>query len=873
MGQIVTKNAKPKRANLNAIWTGSLANYIPDNGEYILVSSDNSMNQHGDGKFDAYIVGDGTAKASELPIHSDTADFLELKKVSKGTNWTTNIVTNMKAGVTYYLRWSASATIYLKVYDSQGTSTTVISNKSVTGPYVFEYTPSYDIPRVDVYSSVATIFSILVMNEQKSIVTQSDVVNNTMDGGAKKVLSAEQGRILNEANSFLVKKSIPVSFGSYTSKGFSGDTLNMAKVVFPTHGVKVIKIKPGYEYILYAGDTPVYNNTDLTTIIGSYTSNPYFNNTELLYFWVNIRKTDNSEIRDDELFDILYVDCEDSDVNFKTITDNAEYYKYGNRVSFEPSWIAGEGINIHGAVKTGSNLSRTDYFDVRNIDAIILRGSTPYNTTQFASKTYCRWVDSEMNPIAASSHLLISRENEQVIGVPENAAYVSISIGTGISRKFDVILHKSVTESIYSNKAISPIGHLKKVTLILVCGQSLGNGSGAKGKSTELTYFPVMTTKTTGEVSCFSFITLNQFSTERPDRGLGEMFVESIAKENNFSVYSNEWKDHYIVIENCAVGGKTITALSDPNGLYARVTDAITLVKQLCDEFGFTLDIPVWCWMQGEQDMKGDTEHDDNPLQNPADYKQALLSLQNQICSSITTITGISKRPKCVLYQPSSQCLYTQNYGFSNPYLAFTNAYVELLRDNEEFIASTPVYIFDGSDRSENNEGFVHLNARSYKLLGAYNGYSIKRYLIDGVALKGVIPTDITVSNNTITIKYNVPCPPLVVDTDWVKQVANYGFNVVDSNDNELISSVSVFDDVVTIECTANPVGAKLRYGLNGDYHHYPGSNYTGADGRQWGGRGNIRDSQGDHVWKEIKEYNQILKMYNWAYCFEKELT
>lgn len=69
MGQIITTDhAIPKRANLVAIQTGSLANYVPDEGEIILVSKGNEMELNGDGVFNYYIKGDGVTKASELEL-------------------------------------------------------------------------------------------------------------------------------------------------------------------------------------------------------------------------------------------------------------------------------------------------------------------------------------------------------------------------------------------------------------------------------------------------------------------------------------------------------------------------------------------------------------------------------------------------------------------------------------------------------------------------------------------------------------------------------------------------------------------------------------------------------------------------------------
>lgn len=71
MGQIVTKNARPKRANLIAIQTGSWSDYVPSLNEFILVDTTNSMTENGEGRFDAYIVGDGTTKAKNLKVYAD----------------------------------------------------------------------------------------------------------------------------------------------------------------------------------------------------------------------------------------------------------------------------------------------------------------------------------------------------------------------------------------------------------------------------------------------------------------------------------------------------------------------------------------------------------------------------------------------------------------------------------------------------------------------------------------------------------------------------------------------------------------------------------------------------------------------------------
>lgn len=65
MGQIIGSAAKPKRCNLSKL--SQLG--TPAAGEYILVSSDNSMNAAGQGNFDCYIIGNNSTAATALEKH------------------------------------------------------------------------------------------------------------------------------------------------------------------------------------------------------------------------------------------------------------------------------------------------------------------------------------------------------------------------------------------------------------------------------------------------------------------------------------------------------------------------------------------------------------------------------------------------------------------------------------------------------------------------------------------------------------------------------------------------------------------------------------------------------------------------------------
>lgn len=69
MAQIIGRAAKPKRANINGLTEDSLLyNSILDEGEYLLLSSDNSMSITGEGRFDKYVVGDGSTMVKDLIV-------------------------------------------------------------------------------------------------------------------------------------------------------------------------------------------------------------------------------------------------------------------------------------------------------------------------------------------------------------------------------------------------------------------------------------------------------------------------------------------------------------------------------------------------------------------------------------------------------------------------------------------------------------------------------------------------------------------------------------------------------------------------------------------------------------------------------------
>lgn len=90
MGQIVIRNQEPVYCNLQAIQTGgSLASTVPALGEVWMIDSTNASKVNGSGKYDKYIVGDGSTAAKDLIVRE--IDLIALTNSEIDTIWTNSM--------------------------------------------------------------------------------------------------------------------------------------------------------------------------------------------------------------------------------------------------------------------------------------------------------------------------------------------------------------------------------------------------------------------------------------------------------------------------------------------------------------------------------------------------------------------------------------------------------------------------------------------------------------------------------------------------------------------------------------------------------------------------------------------------------------
>lgn len=186
----------------------------------------------------------------------------------------------------------------------------------------------------------------------------------------------------------------------------------------------------------------------------------------------------------------------------------------------------------------------------------------------------------------------------------------------------------------------------------------------------------------------------------------------------------------------------------------------------------------------------------------------------------------------------------------------FTTPFLQLKAsaENPRIFAVTPKYMFPCVDG-------IHIDGKSADILGDYYG-KVKHLVVDkGEDWLGLRPIKCQkVSSRTVEITFNVPNPPLVLDTQTVSDPGHYGFYLYKGN-GVSISNVALDEDNNKVIITTNesiPDGASITYAFD---------NGSGKSGPTLGARGCLRDScsdlSSDGTWT----------LHNWCFAFGEKIT
>ena len=308
-------------------------------------------------------------------------------------------------------------------------------------------------------------------------------------------------------------------------------------------------------------------------------------------------------------------------------------------------------------------------------------------------------------------------------------------------------------------------------------------------------------------------------------------------------------KDTIVCIFPGGHGMNTITELMKPVEPYEKFIKEIAYAYKKSKDRGWEFFVPAICWMQGESDI----------VEYPnTDYKTLFHQVYNDFNNDIKKITKQKDDIRIICYQ---SCTITKGDKFKPNYYnseepRTPEAQMELIRDDSLIWASSPTYPYSYVRES------LHPDAIGQKRIGYLAAKSALGIIRNDKRFIGLIPLEVSIEGNNIHIIFNVPCPPLRFDTIYVSKADNYGFNVINKENRDIITTVNINNDTVTIFCNESPIECKIRYGINGE---------PLKSGNRVGPRGNLRDSQGDFF--KVFIAGKTFPQHNWCFIFEIEKT
>lgn len=293
------------------------------------------------------------------------------------------------------------------------------------------------------------------------------------------------------------------------------------------------------------------------------------------------------------------------------------------------------------------------------------------------------------------------------------------------------------------------------------------------------------------------------------------------------------------------MGESPIRNLSKKETLYPRFIYDINEAYENAKKKGWDFYVPAICWMQGESDIIDYTDED---------YKKTLKQIQEDLNRDIKAITQQKEDVRLICYQTNVVTI-AKNFN-KNDYNCIemkpSQTIVDFINEDTLFEASGPTYPYHFM------RDYLHIDAIAQQQIG-YLDYLTAMNIIRGKGKSyGLIPKGLSVEGNDVLVRFRVPCPPLVLDTISVKYADHYGFSVINKAGQDILSDISIEENVVRLKCITSPIDCKVRYAVNGEKK---------KSGSLHGPRGNLRDSQGEEEVLTIQGKNYPI--HNWCYQFD----
>ena len=226
-------------------------------------------------------------------------------------------------------------------------------------------------------------------------------------------------------------------------------------------------------------------------------------------------------------------------------------------------------------------------------------------------------------------------------------------------------------------------------------------------------------------------------------------------------------------------------------GYYKTSVNDILRAKNLSEQKNLSYRVLAITWMQGEANGQLTLNRWDKSLNREEflnNYSNDLIQLKNDLQNDISEIVGQKSTTPFFTYQTGSIAGVAQS--------------IAAKKDNDIYLVG-PTYMLPNAENSNflyndmvrHGDG-IHLTADGERWLGEQFGKVIKRVLIDDEDWKPLQPNNaILLDSLTVKLTFDVPKPPLVIDSLFLpKQGENYGFRINNTDNIPLILN-SVYQD------------------------------------------------------------------------------
>ena len=370
---------------------------------------------------------------------------------------------------------------------------------------------------------------------------------------------------------------------------------------------------------------------------------------------------------------------------------------------------------------------------------------------------------------------------------------------------------------------------------LLITGQSLSTGTASEVLSVAQPYANVMLN--TGVRAGGSNLTSLVPLVESLVGGEGETIASSFANLLT-SLTQGSGAGVRSLASAHGVGGQPYSVLRKGTQAYANGMAQVAAGALLAAAAGETHTVRAMAVIHGESDH----------LSQNQDYDQDLLEWHSDYEADVRALTG--QRSPVVMF--TDQMSSFTALGSSSSTIPVQQLAAAKARPDRVFIVA-PKYMLPYAPDG------VHLVGDSERLLGELYAKAWRRVLIDGEPWLPLSPRAVSRVDNEITIEFNVPAGPLVLDTTLVSDPGNFGFGFSDSSamPPAILSVEIVNADSVRVTLASTPTGGnqRLLYAMSGSV--------GAAAGPTTGARGNLRDS-------DATASPNGYPLYNWCVHFDE---